>query len=88
MASTTSRKPGILPGLDNLAWDIQGYEVTSWYGALVKGIFNLGPQMTKLEVFAYLAYLVPTMYLFLRPVTPQTSATALRSTGPSRCRCR
>ncbi|MFA9564493.1 MAG: iron uptake transporter permease EfeU [Acidimicrobiales bacterium] len=69
------QEAGILPGLDNLAWDIQGYEITSWYGALVKGIFNLGPQMTKLEVFAYLAYLVPTMYLFLRPVSPRTSAT-------------
>jgi high-affinity iron transporter len=69
------QEAGILPGLDNLAWDIKGYEITSWYGALVKGIFNLGPQMTKLEVFAYVAYLVPTMYLFLRPVAPRATAT-------------
>ncbi len=62
------QEAGILPGLDNLAWDIEGYEVTSWYGAVVKGVFNLGPQMTKLEVFAYVAYLIPTMILFLRPV--------------------
>jgi high-affinity iron transporter len=58
----------ILPGLDRLAWNISGYRVTSWYGTLVKGIFNLGPQMTVLEVGTYLLYLIPTMALFLRPV--------------------
>ena len=61
------QEAGILPGLENLAWDIQGYEVTSWYGALLKGIFNFSPQMTVLEVVVYVAYLVPTMVLFLRP---------------------
>ncbi len=61
------QEAGILPGLENLAWDIQGYEVTSWYGALLKGIFNFSPQMTVLEVLVYVAYLVPTMVLFLRP---------------------
>ena len=62
------QEAGILPGLQNLAWDIEGYRVTSWYGVLVKGIFNLGPQMTVLEVIAYVGYLVPTMVLFLRPI--------------------
>lgn len=57
----------ILPGLGNLAWNIDGYEVTSWYGAIMKGVFNFGPQMTVLEVFVYLAYLIPTMTLFLLP---------------------
>ncbi|MCP5025469.1 MAG: iron transporter [Actinomycetia bacterium] len=62
------QEAGILPGLENLAWDIEGYRVTSWYGTLVKGVFNLGPQMTVLEVLAYIVYLIPTMVLFLRPV--------------------
>jgi high-affinity iron transporter len=57
----------ILPGLGNLAWNIDGYEVTSWYGAIMKGVFNFGPQMTVLEVFVYFAYLIPTMALFLLP---------------------
>lgn len=65
------QEAGVLPGLDNLAWDIKGYEITSWYGAVVKGVFNLGPQMTVLEVFTYVAYLIPTMILFLRPVQPR-----------------
>lgn len=62
------QEAGILPGIDNLAWDVDGWEITSWYGALLKGIFNLGPQMTVLEIVVYLGYLIPTMTLFLRPV--------------------
>lgn len=61
------QEAGILPGLGNLAWNIEGYEVTSWYGAILKGVFNFGPQMTVLEVLTYFAYLIPTMTLFLLP---------------------
>jgi high-affinity iron transporter len=68
------QEAGILPGIDNLAWNIQGWEITSWYGAIVKGVFNLGPQMSVLEVVVYVAYLVPTMILFLRPVAAGPSA--------------
>ncbi|MEZ5381543.1 MAG: iron uptake transporter permease EfeU [Microthrixaceae bacterium] len=83
------QEAGILPGLNTLAWDIEGWEITSWYGALMKGIFNIGPQMTVLEVLTYVAYLVPTMVLFWRPVAepgrstqsaPDAAATA--SAGP------
>ena len=65
---------GILPGIDNLAWNIPGWEVTSWYGTIIKGVFNLGPQMTVLEVITYVAYLVPAMYFFLRPITRRQAA--------------
>ena len=68
------QEAGLLPGIGNLAWDIEGYQVTSWYGALLKGIFNFSPQMTVLEVVVYVAYLVPTMVLFLRPVGPAAPA--------------
>jgi len=80
------QEAGILPGIDNLAWDIDGWRITSWYGALLKGIFNLGPQMTVLEVVTYMAYLVPTMVLFLRPVGARLGATdpALRDTTSAR----
>ncbi|MEZ5165254.1 MAG: FTR1 family protein [Acidimicrobiales bacterium] len=71
------QEAGILPGLDQLAWDIEGYRASSWYGSIVKGIFNLGPQMTVLEVTTYVAYLVPTMALFLRPTAgPRRAARA------------
>ena len=62
------QEAAIIPGLDTLAWDL-GYSASSWYGTLLKGIFNFSPQMTVLEVIAYVAYLVPTMFLFLRPVS-------------------
>lgn len=81
------QEAGILPGLDNLAWDLQGYDVTSWYGALLKGIFNFSPQMTVLELVVYVAYLVPTMILFLRPVrhpaTPPAGSAPSSSPRPA-----
>jgi high-affinity iron transporter len=70
-----------LPGLDDLAFDVSGtVDVNSWYGALLKGVFNFSPATTKLEAAAWLLYAVPVMALFLvgvrrrsepsRPVTP------------------
>ncbi|MEO6629717.1 MAG: iron uptake transporter permease EfeU [Aquihabitans sp.] len=76
------QEAAILPGIDNLAWDIKGWEVTSWYGAIIKGVFNLGPQMTVLEVITYMAYLVPTMFLFLRPVARPGSASPRLAGAP------
>lgn len=70
------QEAAILPGLANLAWNIEGWEITSWYGTIIKGVFNLGPQMTVLEVLTYVAYLVPTMFLFLSPITRDGSVTA------------
>jgi high-affinity iron transporter len=69
------QEAGVVPGLDTLAWNIEGYRITSWYGAVVKGVFNLGPQMTVLEVMVYFLYLVPTMVLFLRPIKSADIAT-------------
>lgn len=67
------QEAGILPGLTTLAWDIDGYDATGWYGTLIKGIFNLGPQMTVLEVLTYVAYAVPTMARFLRPLNSSST---------------
>ncbi len=49
------------------AWDITSwYSATSWYGTLLKGIFNFSPNPTILEVVVWWAYFVPTMYFFAR----------------------
>ena len=57
-----------LPGLANTMFDVsETIPPTSWYGTLLKGIFNFSPQPTVLEFFVWLAYLVPVMALFLRP---------------------
>ncbi len=61
------QEAGILPGLTNLAFDATGaIPPGSWYGTLIKGIFNISAAPTWLEVIAWLGYLVPVMFLFLR----------------------
>ena len=41
----------------------------SWYGALLTGMFNITPAPTVLETIAWVAYVVPVLVLFLRPVS-------------------
>lgn len=49
------------------AWDITSwYSASSWYGAVLKGIFNFSPNPLVIEVIVWWAYLVPTMYFFGR----------------------
>lgn len=50
-----------------LTFGRRGLSVTA---VLLKGIFNLSPVMTVLEVIAYLAHLVPVLWLFLRATRP------------------
>ena len=55
-----------LPGLNNLAFDVsRAVPPTSWYGTLLKGVFNFSPVTTKFEAAAWLLYAVPTMAIFL-----------------------
>jgi high-affinity iron transporter len=75
------QEAGILPGLNSLAFDVSGHiDEGSWYGALLKGVFNFSPQTTWLQAGVWTAYLVVTMTLFLRGVrtgpapTPATPA--------------
>ncbi|MER5225819.1 iron uptake transporter permease EfeU [Streptomyces flaveus] len=58
-----------LPGLANKAFDISTtIPPDSWYGTLLKGIFNFQPDPTVLQVIAWSLYLVPTLALFLSPM--------------------
>ncbi|MFG3722278.1 iron uptake transporter permease EfeU [Streptomyces massasporeus] len=57
-----------LPGLTNKAFDISGtIPPDSWYGTLLKGVFNFQPDPTTLQVAVWLLYLIPTLALFLAP---------------------
>jgi high-affinity iron transporter len=70
------QEAGILPGLNSLAFDVSSHiDEGSWYGALLRGVFNFSPQTTWLQAGVWTAYLVITMTLFLRGV---------RRTGPPR----
>ncbi|WP_449386497.1 iron uptake transporter permease EfeU [Cellulomonas soli] len=61
------QEAGLLPGLGALAFDVSAtVPPTSWYGVLLKGIFNFSPATTWLEAIVWVAYVVPTMTLFVR----------------------
>ncbi|WP_382310415.1 iron uptake transporter permease EfeU [Herbiconiux sp. UC225_62] len=63
------QEAGILPGLNNLAFDVSAViPPDSWYGTLLKGTVNFSPATTWLELTVWLLYFVPTMTLFIRAV--------------------
>lgn len=67
----------ILPGLRNVAFDISDtIPADSWYGTLLKGVFNFQPDPTVIQVIVWLLYLVPVMATFLAPARDRSSATA------------
>jgi high-affinity iron transporter len=62
------QEAGILPGLNTLAFDVSAaVPPDSWYGVLLKGIFNFSPQTTVLEAVVWTAYVAVVLPLFLRP---------------------
>ena len=71
-----------LPGLNTLAFDVSAaVPADSWYGVLLKGIFNFSPQTTVLEAVVWVLYVAVVLTLFLRPVSrservPVPAATA------------
>jgi high-affinity iron transporter len=70
------QEAGFLPGLNNLAFDVSAaIPPDSWYGTLLKGIFNFSPNTTWLQAVAWLLYVGVVLTLFLRPVrVPSTPA--------------
>jgi high-affinity iron transporter len=58
-----------VPGLNDLAFDISGaIPPDSWYGTLLKGVFNFQPDPTVVQITVWALYLVPVLALFLSPV--------------------
>jgi len=79
------QEAGFLPGLNNLAFDVSAaVPPDSWYGTLLKGIFNFSPNTTWLQAVAWVLYVGIVLTLFLRPVKvastpPPSPAPATRS---------
>jgi len=79
------QEAGVLPGLNNLAFDVSSaIPPDSWYGTLLKGIFNFSPKTTWLQAVAWVLYVGIVLTLFLRPVrvpsaSPSTAAPATRT---------
>ncbi|MGW6556477.1 iron uptake transporter permease EfeU [Streptomyces hydrogenans] len=58
-----------LDGLADKAFDISAtVPPDSWYGTLLKGVFNFQPDPTVLQVTVWALYLIPTLALFLAPI--------------------
>jgi high-affinity iron transporter len=78
------QEAGVLPGLNNLAFDVSGIiPPDSWYGTLLKGTVNFSPATTWLEATVWVLYFVPTMTIFLRTVLRHSRAAAAKKTSPS-----
>ncbi|WP_406208779.1 FTR1 family protein [Kitasatospora sp. NBC_01560] len=77
------QEAGWLGGLHDVAFDISStIPKDSWYGTLLKGVFNFQPDPTVLQLVVWLAYLLPTLAIFLglfggrpaKPVVPKADA--------------
>lgn len=61
------QEAGILPGLNDLAFDVSAaVPPSSWYGTLLKGVLNFTPATTWLQLVAWVAYVVPVLTVFIR----------------------
>ncbi len=69
------QEAAILPGLNTLAFDVSAaIPPDSWYGTLLKGIFNFSPQTTVLEAIVWVAYVAIVLTLFLLPQRAKRTA--------------
>jgi high-affinity iron transporter len=74
----------ILPGLNNTAFDATGaIPPSSWYGTLLKGLFNLSANPSWFELLAWFGYLVPVMFLFFRKPKQHLATGSGSSATPS-----
>jgi len=71
------QEAAFLPGLTTFAFDASAVlPEDSWYGALLKGIFNYSQQTTVLQAVAWVAYVAIVLPLFLRPKKKATAPAA------------
>ncbi|MEU1422770.1 iron uptake transporter permease EfeU [Kitasatospora sp. NPDC005751] len=74
------QEAGWLGGLHSQAFDISStIPKDSWYGTLLKGVFNFQPDPTVLQLVVWAAYLIPTLAIFFglfggRPAKPLANA--------------
>ena len=65
----------VLPGLSTLAFDLSGsLPEDSWYGALLKGLFNYSAQTTVLQAVVWVLYVAVVLTVFLWPRRPAQAA--------------
>jgi len=76
------QEAAILPGLNTLAFDVSdAIPPDSWYGTLLKGIFNFSPQTTVFEAIVWVGYVAVVLSLFLRPARSKRAGAPVRTTS-------
>jgi high-affinity iron transporter len=77
---------GLVPGQSWLAFDLTTHvSPDSWWVSIIRGVTNLTPSMTWLQVVAYVLYIGVVLYVFLRPVEaaqPERRATKRKERTP------
>jgi len=69
------QEAGVLPGLNSLAFDVSAaIPPGSWYGTLLKGVFNFSPATTWLEAITWLAYVGTVLTVFILSVRRHAAA--------------
>ena len=69
------QEAGVLPGLNAVALEPATFfadfgRAGQWAQTIVQGVLNITPKITILQLVMWAAYLVPVLYLFLRPTGP------------------
>ena len=78
------QEAGLLPGLQTLAFDVSTtIPPDSWYGTLLKAIFNFSPQTTVLQAIVWVLYVGVVFTLFLRPQDKRVPTPAAAATSSS-----
>jgi len=78
------QEAGILPGLNTLAFDVSAaVPADSWYGVLLKGVFNFSPQTTVLEAVVWVLYVAIVLTLFVRKPRRREAPSPGSSTDPA-----
>jgi high-affinity iron transporter len=80
------QEASIVPGLSTLAFEPSSWfggmgEVGRWLQTALQGVFNLTPQVTVLQAVAWTVYVIPVMFLFLRPSKPAVAAAPRKQTA-------
>jgi high-affinity iron transporter len=68
------QEAGVIPGITVIAYSVATMvPPTSWYGALLAGVFNFNPEPTVAQVVVWIAYVAITLLFFLRASRTQPS---------------
>jgi high-affinity iron transporter len=77
------QESGVLPGVQHIAYHWgEVLDPSTWYAALLAGMFNITPEPTVLEVLAWIAYGLPTLVLFLWPARTTSSSVSAPISAP------